>query len=272
MDVKHKKRGRPPLKHDGNVARRLSEPEPITETGRLRESFQEPPPTEPPSFTYSYQRQMIAPRDPAPQPISRQEAAPRSHMPLAPSLFAMYPQPSVSSGYAAGSGSIYNPSAQRRPSSSSSLPSSQPPSPYYQTPSAGTSPEGPLAGGRGYIGAYGRQLPLQESYPSSTGPYNVSLFPRPAPAAQQPAMYEAPASVYTPQQSIAPDLQLPPIRPAPSDVLVDPAMAQHQQRQGQQTPGRETRASGRSGDNGTRQPDRKRPRMSLGDIVHPRND
>ena len=191
-------------------------------------------------------------------------------MTLAPSPFGMYAPPSVNSSFATAAATTYSPSAQR-PSSSSSLPSSQPLSPYYQTPSAGTSPEGQSQRAPGYGGGYGGHTSTQEIYPPSTGSYTVSLFPRPS--AQQYGPFEAPASVYTPQRSIAPELQLPPIRPAPPGTYTNPAMAQQQERQAQQQQERESRAPGRPNDNGTtRQPDPKRPRMSLGNIVNPRND
>jgi hypothetical protein len=276
VDVQHKKRGRPPLKPDDSATRRFSEPESSTGAERLREPLSgAPSQAEPQPYPYPYQRQSIAPRDTLQQPIGRQGDIQRPHMSLAPSPFAMYAPPSVSPSYATASGTTYNPPAQRPPSSSSSLPSSQPPSPYYQTPSLGTSPEVPLQVGRGYVGGYGHQIPTQEFYPPSTGPYHVSLFPRPT--AQQQAPFEAPASAYAPQQSIAPELQLPPIRPAPPGTYTNPAMAQQQQRQAQQQQQQqqeqEGRATGRPSDNGTtRQPDPKRPRMSLGNIVNPRND
>jgi hypothetical protein len=227
-------------------------------------------------YPFPHQRQPIAPRDPLRQAGARPGESQRPQLALAPSPFGMYAPPSVSSSQTTVSGTTYTPSTQRPPSSSSSLPSSQPPSPYYQTPSAGTSPEGQLQVTRGYPGGYGGQTPAQEFYPPSTGPYSVSLFPRPGP--QQQAPFEVPASVYTPQQSIAPELQLPPIRPAPPGSYTNPAMAQQQQRraqqqQQQQQQERDSRAPGRPGDNGTtRQPDSKRPRMSLGNIVNPRND
>ncbi len=270
VDVQHKKRGRPPLKPDDSASRRFQEPEPSTIGGRLRGSLPGSSQPDPQPYPYPYQRQSIAPRDTLQAPSSRQGDLQRPHMSLAPSSFGMYAPPSVSSSYATASGTTYYPSAQRPPSSSSSLPSSQPPSPYYQTPSAGASPEGPFQTARGYGRRHGGQTPTQEFYPPTAGPYHVSLFPRPS--AQQPAPSEVPASVYTPQQSIAPELQLPPIRPAPPGAYTNPAMAQQQQRQAQQQQERDSQMPGRAGDNGTRQPDPKRPRMSLGDIVHPRND
>lgn len=270
MDVQHKKRGRPPLKPEGNAPRRFSEPESSVEAGRLRGPLLASSHSDSQVYHYPYQRQSIAPRDVQQPPLARQGEILRPPMALPPSPFGMYAPPSLSSSYATALGTTYHPSAQRPPSSSSSLPSSQPASPYYQTPSAGTSPEGPFSSTRVYGGGQGHQTPTQDFYPPSTGPYNASLFPRPT--VQQEATFEAPASVYTPQQSIAPELQLPPIRPAPPGAYTNPAMAQQQQRQAQQQQEREGRAPGRPSDNGTRQPDAKRPRMSLGNIVHPRND
>ncbi|ERF71514.1 hypothetical protein EPUS_00503 [Endocarpon pusillum Z07020] len=270
VDVQHKKRGRPPLKSDDSATRTISEPESATEAQRGSFAGSSQPGPQP--YSYPYQRPSIAPRDMVPQAAGQQGGIQRPHVALAPSPYGMYAPPSVGSSYATASGTTYNPAAQRPPSSSSSLPSSQPPSPYYQTPSAGRSPEQQFPRGRGYRGSYSGQASPQEFYPPITGSYNVSLFPRTS--VQQQGLFEVPASLYTPQQSIAPELQLPPIRPAPPGAYTDPAMAQQQQRQAQQQhQEREGRAAGRPGDNGTtRQPDPKRPRMSLGNIVNPRND
>jgi hypothetical protein len=258
------------LKPDDSASRRFTDPEPSTEAGPPRGALPGSSQPDPQSYTYPYPRQSIAPRDALQEPLLRQGDFQRPQMPPAPSSFGTYAPPSVSSSYATVSGTTYTPAARRPASSSSSLYSSQPPSPHYQTPSAGTSPEGPYQSTRGYRGDYGFQTPTQDFHPQSTGPYNVSLFPRSS--AQQQAPFEAPASVYAPQQSIAPELQLPPIRPAPPGAYTNPAMAQQQQRQAQQQQERDTRAPGRPSDNGTRQPDPKRPRMSLGNIVNPRND
>ena len=263
------------MKPDDSATRRFSEPESSTAIGR-RTSFSGPSQPDPRPFQYSYPRQPIAPREILQPSTFRQGDMHRPHVALAPGPSGMYAPASVSSSYATASGTTYNPASRRPVSSSSSVPSSLPSSPYYQTPSAGTSPEGPLQRARSYRGGYISQMPhipSQEFYPPSTGPYNVSLFPRTTP--QHHGTFEVPTSAYTPHQSIAPELQLPPIRPAPPGAYTNPAMAQQQQRLAQQQQQeRDTRVPPRSGDNGgsTRQPDSKRPKMSLGDIVHPRND
>lgn len=272
VDVQHKKRGRPPLRPDDQSSRNFPGVEPGAEAGLRRASLAGSSQPDPSKYSSPYQRPSIGSAEMLQQHVPRQGEFQRPHMHLAPSPFGMYAPPSVSSTYATASGTTYNISAQRPPSSSSSLPSSQPPSPHYQTPSTGTSPEGPFHSARSYRGGYGSQTAAQEYYPQNTGPYNVSLFPRPQ-AHHHHTPFEVPASVYTPQQSIAPELQLPPIRPAPPGTYTNPAMAQQQQRQAQQQQERESRVAGRpGGDNGTRQPDPKRPRMSLGNIVNPRND
>jgi hypothetical protein len=255
------------LKPDDGTSRRFSEHETGLEGGRPRLPQPEVSSSELQPYPYPFQRPPIAPRDTLVHPGGRQPGS--SHMPLAATPIGIYASASVSSSFATASGTTYNPVSQRPPSSSSSLISSQPPSPYYQTPSAGTSPEGPLP--RGYTGGYRGQPTAQEFYPPSTGPYSVSLFPRPASRQQPP--FELPPSPYAPQQSIAPELQLPPIRPAPEGAYTNPAMAQQQQRQAQQQQERDSRMQGQAGGNGaTRQPDPKRPRMSVKSIVNPRND
>lgn len=87
-------------------------------------------------------------------------------------------------------------------------------------------------------------------------------------------------SIYAPRQSIAPELRLPPIQPAPPGISTYPAIAQHQQRQAQHHQQHQQQDRGErdisnimppSENESSRQPDPKRPRMSLRDIVNPRN-
>lgn len=222
-------------------------------------------------YPFPYERQSVAPRDTLQQPPGRQGELQRPPTSLAPSPYGLYAPPSGGSNYGRVSGTSSNPPAQHAPSSSSSLAPPRPPSPQYQTPSTGTGSEGARPSGRGYSGGYGHRPPRQELYPSSNSPYSASLFP--PPSMMQQASFETAASAYTPQQSIAPELQLPPIRPAPPGGYTNPAMAQHQQRQAQHQQERDSRVPGRPGDNAmARQSESKRPRMSLGNIVNPRND
>jgi hypothetical protein len=272
--VQHKKRGRPPLKHDPHAPPRPSASETSTTGARRSREILTGPPRPPHLYPNPYQFQTIAPQDMPQHGETRQRDTQRSYPRLASSVFGMYASPSISSTNAPASGIAYYGSGYRPPSSSSSIQTSQPQSPYHLSPFAGTSPEaGPFVRSRDYGGALARQVPTSQSYPpASTSAYHPPLYPRPSAEATLP---ETRASIYyRPQQPMSSEFQLPPILPAPPGSHTDPAMAQQQLRQSEQQRGWDTGTMAHPGDNTrtTRQPDAKRPRMSLGNIVHPRDE
>ena len=179
---------------------------------------------------------------------------------------SMYAPPTVSPSGALAIGTMIS---QPRPfSSGSSAPSSQPPSPYLLTPSAGMSPMVSEPVPRSippYVGGFPYPSPQQPVAPQRQHGYAYAGFPRPS--VQMGPPLEPPSRSYGPQAGPS-DLQLPPILPAPPGTPLDPAIAQ-QQRQIQHHP-REGQQP--SGTGTTRQPDSKRPKMDIKGILGPRHD
>ena len=128
---------------------------------------------------------------------------------------------------------------------------------YSMTQSAGLT-----ALGQETFSNYAPNYPYLSS--QQTPPY--ALFPRTS-SQMQPPLHPGGRPGYSTMPGLVPrdrdpDLQLPPIRPAPPGAGIDPAMAQ-QQRQHQAQHQQYARTEQPGGGNGTtRQPDPKRPKIS----------
>ena len=256
QDVEHKKRGRPPLKVEDSSARRSFERPLSPVAGPSSAASRMPPPDSSyysQSRAYSYQRDirpmqtggMIDPGRPIARPIG-----PYQPMMVAP--------PVMTSAHASAGFSV----PQGRPfSSGSSVMSSQPTSPespYLTSPATGIMRSGMM----------------QEIAPRSV-PHYVSSYPQASTSRSHSSPYAAPS--YDQQQSrpllppfaATPDLQLPPIQPAPR-AAYDPVMAQQQRQYQQPSPAQYGGPSHAIGT--TRQPDTKRPKMDIEKMLGPRND
>ena len=268
VDVQHKKRGRPPLKADDGGSRELTGLEVNRATQSIPQALlTEHSRTEQQSRPQGPQTHPIAPREAAHPPFPRRADTRGPHLPLAPSPYGLYAAPSINPSYATASGTTYGPVSQRPISRDSSLASSHPTSPYYLTQSSGTTPEGPIPGMQGVIGqGQGASAQARDYHSPGMGAYNMALFPRTS------ALHETSPTAYSQPAFPAPGLRLPPIQQAPPGSYSMPAIAQQQQRQAQQLQERESRSGGRVSDSGERPPEPKKPRMSLGNIVNPRND
>ncbi|ETI20805.1 hypothetical protein G647_07147 [Cladophialophora carrionii CBS 160.54] len=238
-DVEHKKRGRPPLKAEdqANVARYQASTAHYPSSSPAGAAPLGPP-TRFPTFS---QGPGLTPLLPSPAPWFRSQ---QQGMP------AYYPtpvQPSISSSLATAEGSFVPPSSGPYGIRPPILPG-QSPSPY--TSRAESTPQGT---------AYASYPFTPQGQPERSY-YSNPIFPPQIPST-------LPSEQLAPLQTSS-ALQLPPINfPAPSG-LIDPAIVQQ--------PAQSTRPSPRGGqesrDDGTQEPDPKRPKMDIKGILGPRND
>ncbi|KAJ9631126.1 hypothetical protein H2204_008348 [Knufia peltigerae] len=243
-DVEHKKRGRPPLKPEDPSTRRTFESAitpmgshmggpPRPLTGPDISSFGQPPG---PISRYP----PLRPQDPSRGP------------PMRGSFQPMYAQPSVSFSPATAAGTFASPT---RPYSQSGpgriqgqLPSSYA-SPHSESPHQQIAPYG------------GYNYPPMASQHGASGQatYSNPIFPR-------PAMHGSMSGEPMPPFGGPSSLQLPPIRPTTLGPI-DPAITQAAQSTHQAS-----QHSEGAQDDGTQEPDPKRPKMDIQGILGPKHD
>ena len=278
MDVEHKRRGRPPLKPEDPTMRRPFESA-LSPTAaslhRTRRSLSRGPSGLGRHSTYQRGYQP-SPPGPSFDPNSRPS------LPRGLSFQSMYAPPSISPSPTTATGTIISPG---RSYSTGPMPlPGQPPSPYQST----TPSEPALRSMAPYPGAYSYPPPQGQMGPPSQLLYSTPIFPRPV---RSPRQSDALASFQGPS-----GLQLPPIRPAPPGGPVDPAIAQRQRQHGQQQqqqqqqqppqqpqqsqqsqqsqqpqqqPQQQARENQGSGNDGSREPEPKRPKMDIQGILGP---
>jgi hypothetical protein len=119
----------------------------------------------------------------------------------------------------------------------------------------------PLRSNIPYAGGYGGFAQFQgQMGPPPQFPYGNPTFPRPT------ASQAAPSEALPPLQTQT-ALQLPPIRPAAFGAPIDPALAAQEYRQSEQPPSGSDQVGK---DDGTQEPDSKRPKMDIQGILGPR--
>jgi hypothetical protein len=165
-----------------------------------------------------------------------------------PSYYPTPAQPSISSSLATAEGSFIPSSAGQYGVRPPTHPG-QSPSPY--TSRAESTPQ---------MTSY-----TSYSFPTSQGQPERSYYSNPIFPPQLPSTL--PSEQLAPLQT-SPALQLPPINFSAPSGLIDPAIVQQ--------PAQSTQPSPRSGqesrDDGTQEPDSKRPKMDIQGILGPRND
>lgn len=173
--------------------------------------------------------------------------------PRGPPFPAMYAPPSVSPSHATAAGTFV-PSSQPYGGGSASI-SAQPPTPYSNSP-----PETSLRPMTTYSSSY--NFPPYQGQMGPPTSYSNPIFPRTltSPSITGESLPPIEGSV---------GLQLPPIRTSPPGVgPIDPAISEPQYRPGVQRSPREEPANR---DDGTQEPDPKRPRMDIQGILGPRD-
>lgn len=245
VDVEHKKRGRPPLKPEDPSARRPFESALTPMGGPMGDPMRRSQGPDPPSFAQpsGYQR-----------PYRQLQAydQSRAHM-RGPTFQSMYAQPSISSSPATAVGTFTS-SRQYGAPGPTPIPGQAPPYSPPQSESALRS----IASS--YSGMYNYPPPQGQMGPPPQMTYSNPIFPRPS----------GPASL--PGETLPPlggpsSLQLPPIRPAPTGPI-DPAITQ----QGQQHTDPGSQQSHGSSNDGTQEPDAKRPKMDIQGILGPKHE
>lgn len=171
-----------------------------------------------------------------------------------PPFPAMYAQPSVSPSHATAVGTFV-PSSQSYSVVGPGSISAQSPASYNNS-----SPESSMRPMTTYSSPY--SFPPFQSHMGPPTSYSNPIFPRTLTTSSMPgeslSTLEGPAG-----------LQLPPIRTSPLGVgPIDPAISEPPYRQGVQRSPREEQPNR---DEGTREPDPKRPRMDIRGILGPRD-
>ncbi|KIW97817.1 uncharacterized protein Z519_01401 [Cladophialophora bantiana CBS 173.52] len=238
VDVEHKKRGRPPLKPDDASARRPGFEAALSPVpGRLGEPRR-------------FADQSIFPPAAAYHPIRPLGTTNFRPGRAASSIFTLHAPPSISPSLATAEGTFVPSSSRQYPAGIAPMPG-QAPSPYNPSHPESAFPSMTYAGGYNY--------PSQQGQVGTSGYYtsNPIFPPRPSPL---------PADQLPPLQ-MSSSLQLPPILPAPS-APIDPAIVQQLPQQTQPS----ARGEPGSRNDGTQEPDPKRPKMDIQGILGPRND
>ncbi|KIX04403.1 uncharacterized protein Z518_05271 [Rhinocladiella mackenziei CBS 650.93] len=242
VDVEHKKRGRPPLKPEDPSARRPFESALSPMSASLGDPLRRIPGSDPSSYIQSsgYQRNF--------RPLQAYDPT-RSQV-RGPPFQSMYAQPSISPSSETAAGTFV-PSSRQYQTGPTPL-SAQSPSSYSPAQS-----EASIRSITSYTGGY-TYPPQGQMGPPSQLPYSNPIFPR------RPTPSSLPTESLPPLQSPS-ALQLPPIRRSPPGPI-DPAIAQQPPQHTQESP----RTDQESRDDGTKEPDPKRPKMDIQGILGPR--
>ncbi|KIY01753.1 uncharacterized protein Z520_01891 [Fonsecaea multimorphosa CBS 102226] len=240
VDVEHKKRGRPPLKPDDANARRPFEAALTPLPGRLGDPsrrFGDPPVY---AATAGY-----APLRPYAGPTSRLGQAPRS-------AFTLHAAPSISPSLAMAEGTFIPSSSRQYHGGLAPMPGQAPSSYNTSQPESTFRP-------MSYGGSY--------NYPAQQGQLGPAYY-TPNPIFSRPP--SSLSSEQLPPLSTSSSLQLPPILPAPPapPAPIDPAIVQQHPQQTLPSP----RGQQGSRNEGTQEPDAKRPKMDIQGILGPRNE
>ncbi|KAI1610774.1 hypothetical protein EDD36DRAFT_303409 [Exophiala viscosa] len=245
VDVEHKKRGRPPLKPEDPSARRPFESALSPMGGPLGDPLRRSQGSDPSSFAQSSGYQQ--------RPYRPLQAYDQSRVQMrGPAFQSMYAQPSISSSPATAQGTF---------TSSRQYPTPGPTPIPGQAPSYGPpQSESALRSiASSYSGMYNYPPPQGPMRPPPQMSYSNPIFPRPP--GPPPMQSETLPPLGGPSS-----LQLPPIRPAATGPI-DPAITQ----QPQQIEQGRHRSQGSSND-GTQEPDSKRPKMDIQGILGPKHE